>query len=168
MPDTLSSGGAAAFHIDHYKPKKHFPELETVYGNLFYCCATCNVFKGAYWPRPEVEKTRFVPNPCDHRMFEHLRFRGAAVEAHSEPGQWTLALLELNDARAVRFRQDSLTALELATLQIERLRQLRNKLERKIASSQQGEAELRDKLNQLDEKLAATVSMRARQLGEDP
>lgn len=35
-------GGSRTFHIDHFKPKVDYPELETTYSNLIYCCSYVN------------------------------------------------------------------------------------------------------------------------------
>lgn len=43
-------GGFHSFHIEHFKPKSKFPELEMEYTNLLYACWKCNSFKGEDWP----------------------------------------------------------------------------------------------------------------------
>jgi hypothetical protein len=43
-------GGIRNFHVEHYRPKSKFKELENDIKNLFYACAICNVFKGSDWP----------------------------------------------------------------------------------------------------------------------
>jgi hypothetical protein len=45
-----SFGGIRNFHVEHYKPKKRFPELKNAIANLFYACAVCNTFKNDDWP----------------------------------------------------------------------------------------------------------------------
>lgn len=111
-PDTVR--GYDAFGVDHYRPKKRFPAQATAYDNLFYACNACNARKGAYWPAAEHESTRFIPNPCDHEMFRHLRYAHARVEARTEAGRVALDLLDLNDSDAVAWREMILTALALA------------------------------------------------------
>ncbi|MBP1641042.1 MAG: hypothetical protein H6Q17_2625 [Bacteroidetes bacterium] len=39
-------GGKTNFQIDHFKPKSIYPELETNYSNLVYCCSYVNRAKG--------------------------------------------------------------------------------------------------------------------------
>jgi HNH endonuclease len=48
-------GGYRNFHVEHYRPKKHFPNLRDVVENLFYVCSICNSFKGSDWPAEPVE-----------------------------------------------------------------------------------------------------------------
>lgn len=43
-------GGSRNFHVEHYKPKSLFPKLTNDYGNLFYACGICNIFKSDHWP----------------------------------------------------------------------------------------------------------------------
>lgn len=112
MPVTMK--GSASFGVDHYRPKKLFPALECEYSNLYYCCNSCNSGKGAYWPSKAVEElTNFIPNPCDHRMFEHLRFSGAVVEGKTQAGKVAVELLDLNDPEAVSFREFMVGAAEI-------------------------------------------------------
>ncbi len=39
-------GGRRNFHIDHFKAKVHYPELEKEYSNLVYSCSYVNIAKG--------------------------------------------------------------------------------------------------------------------------
>lgn len=108
-PDYLN---VPSFGVDHYKPKKVFPELECEYCNLFYCCAACNSRKGMFWPDDDLLALGcFVPNPCDHIMFDHLRYNSVEVEYRSKAGQWTLDLLDLNDDNTVEYRRSILTLI---------------------------------------------------------
>tara|TARA_R110002049_G_scaffold277220_1_gene455675 strand:+ start:7319 stop:7894 length:576 start_codon:yes stop_codon:yes gene_type:complete len=38
-------GGSKNFHIDHFKPKSKYPQLETDYKNLVYSCSYVNIAK---------------------------------------------------------------------------------------------------------------------------
>ncbi len=38
-------GGSRCFHIDHFKPKSKFKDLETDYNNLVYSCSYVNILK---------------------------------------------------------------------------------------------------------------------------
>ena len=38
-------GGSKCFHIDHFKPKSKFPDLENHYSNLVYSCSYVNILK---------------------------------------------------------------------------------------------------------------------------
>src|SRR5690348_6977342 len=68
-------GRPELYHVDHYRPKIQFPELMCAYSNLFYACPSCNQRKGRYWSPPSEQRgSRFIPNPCDTKMFNHVRF----------------------------------------------------------------------------------------------
>jgi hypothetical protein len=103
-PDGIK--GADSFGVDHYRPKSKFPEFETHYPNLFYACNCCNRRKGNFWPTPaEDQLGSFVPNPCDHVMFTHMRYRGAIVEPRTKTGRFAVKLLLLNDDESVGQRE---------------------------------------------------------------
>lgn len=125
--------GDWSFHVEHYRPKKKFPELETEYTNLYYACAACNVRKGPFWPsREEVEKGIFIPNPCDYRMFDHLKFNFAEVMGRSTAGEWTLELLDLNDSDTVAHREALIAAF--AGLDRKR-RELKERIDQVVAKA---------------------------------
>ncbi len=51
-------------HIEHYKPKEKFPNLEIVWHNLFASCPKCNEIKGSKFPdieplKPDKENYHF-------------------------------------------------------------------------------------------------------------
>lgn len=111
LPMTMK--GNEGFGVDHYRPSKHFPLLKCTYSNLFYCCNTCNSHKNQYWPKtPALEVTDFIPNPCDHTMFDHLRFTGATVISKSNPGAVAKEILDLNDPESVSFRRFIIDTIE--------------------------------------------------------
>lgn len=103
LPMTMK--GNEGFGVDHYRPEKKFPHLVCTYSNLFYCCNTCNSHKNQYWPATAAkELTDFIPNPCDHVMFDHLRFVGAKITPRSRPGTMAEEFLDLNDPDSISFR----------------------------------------------------------------
>lgn len=57
-------GGSRTFHIDHFKPKSKFPELETTYSNLVYCCSYVNILK--------TDDEKEYLDPCDTNYNEHF------------------------------------------------------------------------------------------------
>jgi hypothetical protein len=110
LPDGVK--GEDNFGVDHYRPKSKFPELETVYTNLFYACNCCNRRKGNFWPTEEQQKVgEFIPNPCGHLMFDHLRYRSAYVHARSAAGRFTERVLMLNDKESLSYREFVLSTI---------------------------------------------------------
>lgn len=121
-----------SYAVEHYLPKKDFPQLECAYENLFYACNSCNTRKGKYWPKgPQLKAGRFIPNPCDHVMFQHLRYNGVSVEARTEAGRFTVAMLDLNSPKALQHRTNVLTALESLNVRVEKFEAARNRLKQK-------------------------------------
>lgn len=57
-------GGKRTFHIDHFKPKVHFKELENDYANLVYSCSYVNIKKS--------KSTVEILDPCEHDFNEHF------------------------------------------------------------------------------------------------
>lgn len=120
LPDGMK--GQDSFGVDHYAPQKRFPALKTVYSNLFYACNCCNSRKGEFWPTNAQWKAKeFIPNPCNHIMFEHLRYRGAKAEAKSTAGQLAENVLDLNDPDSVQYRELVLDVIRSLEAQKRRL-----------------------------------------------
>jgi uncharacterized protein (TIGR02646 family) len=133
MPSSMRE--YAAFGVDHYRPQKLFPHLATTYSNLYYCCRACNTAKGAYWPATaNLERTHFVPNPCDHAMFTHLRFRGAEVEGRTTAGKTAVEILDLNDPESVQFREFMIASIAMWEQKRSGFVALKAKVEKKLKS----------------------------------
>jgi hypothetical protein len=68
-------GGIRNFHVEHYRPKSKFKELENDFKNLFYACSICNVFKSDDWPdEPKVDLSNAsYPNPS-HIDYNNIFF----------------------------------------------------------------------------------------------
>lgn len=94
----------SAFHVEHYRPKseKWFPELETIYTNLFYSCAGCNRRKGIYWHERSAMR---ILNPCEYVMSQHLRFNNETVDNHTAQGELNIELLGLNNTESLAYRK---------------------------------------------------------------
>ena len=100
--------GIEVFGVDHFQPKKLFPELTLVYDNLYYCCNDCNRYKGPVWPSPElIGEGCFFPNPCEcDPLVDHLREKhDCRWEAITKAGAFALEVLRLNREPCLRFRR---------------------------------------------------------------
>jgi hypothetical protein len=88
--------GHEAFGVDHYDAKSRSEDPAIAgWENLFYACNVCNTFKGTSVSTPE----RFLPNPCDHVMAEHLQYWDADVETYTRDGAWLAELVRLSSRR---------------------------------------------------------------------
>lgn len=97
--------GSEGFGVDHYLPRSKYPDLVVTWSNLFYACNVCNTWKGESVSTP----ARFLPNPCDHRMAEHLQYWDGGVETYTQHGRWLAELLHLDERSS--FREFILSAL---------------------------------------------------------
>jgi hypothetical protein len=120
MPDTIK--GKESFAVEHYLPRSKYPHLEYDYRNLFYACLPCNSRKGDFCPDLEhPEREVYIPNPCEHFMFEHLRFRAEVVDAHSKAGEFSVDLLGLDDDEVKAFRAHMIGMIALVKSKIQEL-----------------------------------------------
>lgn len=73
-------GGINAYHVDHFAPKKNFPELSTTYDNLVYSCPFCNISKSNKWVGRTSEESIFegrgFVDPCLEEYNHHLYRNG--------------------------------------------------------------------------------------------
>lgn len=63
------NGGMRGYHIDHFKPKSKFKDLENIYSNLIYSCPYCNLSKHDDWPAGKsttnIKNNKGYIDPCD-------------------------------------------------------------------------------------------------------
>ncbi len=89
-------------HIEHYRPKAHFPELAFEWTNLFLACGICNgtAHKGDQFPESAAGGP-FV-NPCEDDPQDHFDFhfdtiaKLASVYGRTSRGEITERILGLN------------------------------------------------------------------------
>lgn len=119
QPD--SSAPNLAFSVDHYRPQgiPRFKNLVCAYGNLYYCCRSCNSRKNKYWPENE-KKGPYIVAPCEHEMAAHLRFNSGTgqVEPKTLDGSYTEELLQLNDIATVQYRIGALKVVQMCSVGI--------------------------------------------------
>jgi uncharacterized protein (TIGR02646 family) len=91
----------STFHIDHFAPKKLFPQFELIYENLVYSCRFCNVSKSDHW----IGNDPSVPNngsegfvdPCSEDFDVHLgRDADGRIVAKTGLGSYVVRRLKLN------------------------------------------------------------------------
>lgn len=121
QPD--SSAPNLNFGIDHYRPKgiPRFLNLICTYGNLYYCCGSCNSRKNDYWPTDE-KTGLFIVAPCERVMASHLRFNSTngTIDSKTPEGQFTEELLQLNDATTVQYRLSTLRTISMYLSEIDK------------------------------------------------
>ncbi|AJI53540.1 HNH endonuclease [Francisella philomiragia] len=99
LPD-FQFGGTSGFHIDHFAPKKKFPELEDTYTNLIYSCPSCNRRKSDFWPTSDPKKpilnSQGFFNPCEEEFDYHLyRTDDGKIKSETDIGKFIIQRLHL-------------------------------------------------------------------------
>jgi len=115
------------YAVEHYRPRKKFPELELDWSNLFYACAKCNSYKGNYWP---LDNEPFFPNPCDDVMADQVWYRDGVLEARTPAGQLMCDSLWLNVADLVEYRRWHAKTIIATTKELKALRRLIKKAQK--------------------------------------
>jgi hypothetical protein len=109
-------GGLRNYHVDHFRPKKHFPHLVLTYANLYYACGLCNTFKGDTWPSSEQLRAGFeFGDPCKEDLYKkhfHIDKRDGSLRALTKIGQYTKDHLRLNRRQLRRYRYMQIEAMQ--------------------------------------------------------
>ncbi len=125
-------------HIEHYRPKKKYPQYTFEWQNLLLACSICNgsAHKGDKFPLKDgnVDKPLLL-NPCDDDPGQHLEFEQARVVFLSERGQKTRNLLGLNRDELFDRRRELLHYLDYIRRTVEDYERNGNQ-----AMAQQGQA----------------------------
>lgn len=118
--DTIC-GGARGFHIDHFRPRKHFAHLENEYNNLVYACPYCNGGKSDDWPSGTEEYCildgKGYIDPCDTDFDNHFeRYDDGRIRSKTDVGNYMFKQLKLGLRRhelAWKFEQLEKLLLQL-------------------------------------------------------
>lgn len=117
-----SEAPGATFNIEHFRPRKYFPDLSTECDNLRYSCPRCNSYKGDSWISEETGCSRNCKECSRHVCQENIpRFIDPMKEdpskviflgeddrlhayADSKPANYTIEYLRLNRAQLIKLR----------------------------------------------------------------
>lgn len=82
--------GKAMFHVEHFAPSSKFKDLKTVYSNLIYSCASCNIAKSNDWPMkdkstPSNDDVKGYVDPCSAEYDKHLYRDSSGNICHKTP-----------------------------------------------------------------------------------
>ncbi|MBP6023291.1 HNH endonuclease [Ferruginibacter sp.] len=68
-------GGIDHYHIEHFRPKSKFEELEHIITNLYHACPICNKFKSDDWPNENDDLNKVCyPDPSDYNYTDLFEF----------------------------------------------------------------------------------------------
>lgn len=97
-------GGVRNFHIDHYKPKSKFIELEDDTNNLFLSCSICNCFKSDYW---DDEENCNIPNPTNGEFILNIsKDQNGLLRSTSFLHNFMIHKLYLNRVQLILYRRE--------------------------------------------------------------
>lgn len=99
--DDHYSGGVRSYQIDHFAPKKLFPDKENEYANLVYSCFYCNNGKSDTWlaatsTTSVVNGEGFI-DPCLTEYDDHLgRMQDGRISAKTTVGNFMIKEMNLS------------------------------------------------------------------------
>jgi hypothetical protein len=101
----LLAGGEENFELDHFRPRRLFPELLNDFYNLYYSCHPCNHIKRDSWPPQTLEEQgiRFV-DLCKEDFASHFQVEHGIWHGLTKPGEYTIDKLNLNRQHLVTVR----------------------------------------------------------------
>jgi hypothetical protein len=102
-------GGVRNFHIEHYKPKSIFKQLENDIKNLFYSCPVCNTFKGDAWPddpKDDHSNSSFPdPSKVDYNELFEVDFSSGLLKGKFSASTYMIESLNLNRPQLILERK---------------------------------------------------------------
>ncbi len=102
-------GGIRNFHIEHFRPKVKFPQLENDIQNLYLACAICNVLKCDDWPgEPVADHSRATyPDPflTDYNSLFVISSTTHEVTSPTVAGKYLVERVLLNRAQLILERR---------------------------------------------------------------
>lgn len=112
-------GGQRNFHVEHFRPKSLFPDLENIFSNLFYSCPICNVFKGNDWYETDDLSTIHYPNPSqrDYSDLFELDKLTAEINGKYTASKYLVYKLALNRVQLILDRRLCLFMKQVESIQ---------------------------------------------------
>ena len=121
----------APAQIEHYRPKKHFPEDMFNWENWLLSCGQCNTKKGQRrdFLEPNCDGRRCLLNPAEDDPLDDLHFKNQMIFGDSRRGTETIRITKLSRDALNKKREEWLVIIRLV-LQLtafeETLQQARN------------------------------------------
>lgn len=115
-------GGSHFFHVEHFRPRSKFPNLEDTISNLFYACPVCNILKSDDWIEATMKDdvTVCYPDPSVVDYSNILQVRSAAlVEGRNAAGRYLVERLGLNRGQLITDRKFDLLLFRIEVVTTE-------------------------------------------------
>lgn len=102
-------GGIRNFHVEHFRPKAKFRELENDISNLYLACAVCNVLKCDDWPAEPLSDHSIAaypdPSVCDYNNLFMVSIGTYEVDSATIAGKYVRERILLNRAQLILERR---------------------------------------------------------------
>lgn len=127
--------GVEGFHIDHFRPKKNFPELETEPSNLVLACSKCNILKSDDWPTECFDsisgKYGYIDPFVERRSdFFEVNSKGEILK-RLDPADYMVKMLSLNRFSRVQVRRGRMLAFRYRSI-LDRVATLTDVIQSKV------------------------------------
>lgn len=101
-------GGMDNFHIEHFRPKSLFADLENNIVNLFYSCPVCNRFKSNDWKNePDLNQVSYIdPSVVDYTTIFELDPTTNKLSGLYIASRYMLERLYLNRPQLINERRE--------------------------------------------------------------
>lgn len=117
---TLLEMGGEGMHLDHFQPRRHFPELATAPTNLVIACPRCNALKSDWWPAATGEcndGTHGFIDPFDPQKYDYFWVDDLGViQVKKAPYGYMIDLMTLNRPSRLAVRRHRIVGERAAKL----------------------------------------------------
>lgn len=143
--DEISAGGE--LEIEHFRPKSKGGT--DAIDNLVYSCSRCNLFKSAYWPKPNAPSSQHLLHPRHDNLQEHIDLTDHGELIGLTPRGWFhISWLHLNRPQLIEARRKRLQ-LVAERRQLARYEHLIAQLQQQLLEASRESARLRSIIEQL-------------------
>jgi len=101
--------GGEGMQLDHFKPQKHFPQLDSNPENLVLACAVCNRLKSDWWPGITCDTKNgtcgFIDPFITNKNQYFLVNTNGQIIPKTHPSKYLIELLSLNRVTRVTIRR---------------------------------------------------------------
>lgn len=137
--DEVSVGGE--LEVEHFRPKSKGGT--DALDNLVYSCSRCNLFKAAYWPKPNAPDSQYLLHPRYDNLAEHIDLTEHGELIGLTPRGWFhISWLHLNRPQLIEKRRKQQQMI-LERQQLARYERLIEQLQQQLLAQSRESARLR-------------------------
>lgn len=113
-------GGIDHYHIEHFRPKSIFQNLENTITNLYHACPVCNRFKSDDWPSDNVDDLDQIcyPDPGTHDYTDLFDYdvNNHTISGRFNASRYLVLRLYLNRPQLIHERRERMLTLRWLAL----------------------------------------------------